>query len=147
MPVPVLQPDIYLGDLRVAEPVIAFTSVLVAAVCAYAWLRLWRQRERSPDIRLMAVFFLLMAVSTLIGGLVGHAFLYRFTLVWKLPGWLLGMVATAVLGQVAILHARPLLKPGWSRIFSAVNLGVLLAAMAVVAARLNFHLVEAHAAF
>jgi hypothetical protein len=142
-----LQPDLYFNGVRFMEPVIAFTSVLVALVCLYAWWRLLRLPRTTAVQALYRYFFLLMAFSTLIGGLVGHAFLYRFSLVWKLPGWLLGMAAIAALAQAAILHARPLLAPKWYRIFTAVNLAGLAGFIFVIVTTLNFHLVEAHAAF
>lgn len=142
-----LQPDIWLGGVRFTEPVIAATSVLISFVCLYIWLRLGRKGFSSRFAQLMRLFFLLMGTSTLIGGLIGHAFLYRFSFLWKMPGWTLGMVATTIFAQAAIAQAHAAISPLWGRVLTILNWGGLMLGAAVLWTNLNFHLVEVHVAY
>lgn len=141
-----LEPDLYFWGLRITEFSIALTSVLVALVCLYAWLRLRRQHP-APEIRLFRIFLILMGISTLIGGVVGHAFLYCLPFIFKTPGWVLGMLAVAALGQTCILRARPRFGPAWFQSLTVLNLLALLVATFFVFITLWFPLVEAHSAF
>ncbi len=141
-----LQPDVYFMDVRITEPSIALTSLLITLVCLYAWLRLARQ-ERTDEIRLFRIFMLLMGLSTLIGGLAGHAFLYALPFIFKTPGWVLGMLAVTALAQTAIERSRSLLGPGRARVLTIINSVELLIALCVVFATLWFPLVEIHSAF
>ena len=141
-----LQPDVYFMDVRITEPSIALTSLLITLVCLYAWLRLARQ-ERTDEIRLFRIFMLLMGLSTLIGGLAGHAFLYALPFIFKAPGWVLGMLAVTALAQTAIERSKSLLGSGRARILTIVNSVELLIALGVVFATLWFPVVEIHSAF
>ena len=142
-----IQPDLWVGGVRLTEPVIALTSFFITAVCAYAWLRLGGISPRTRYVGLMRVFFLFMGLSTLCGGVFGHAFLHLVPFGMKAPGWLLGMVATAALAQAAIEDARPTLHPGWPKFLALLNWGGFGAAAVVVVWHLFFPLVEVHAAF
>ena len=141
-----LQPDVYFMDVRVTEPSIALTSLLITLVCLYAWWRLARP-SRTVEIRLFRLFMLLMGCSTLIGGLVGHAFLYALPFIFKTPGWVLGMLAVTTLGQTAIERAKPLVGARWAHILTIINGVELLAALCMVFITLWFPLVEIHSAF
>lgn len=145
---PTIQPDLLVSGIRITEPTVALTAVLIALVCAWAW---WQLRSYaphpSPYMRLMRRFFLYMGVSSLCGGLIGHAFLHLVPFSWKLLGWVLGMAATALLAQAAIEDARPALGVRWTKGLTALNWTGFTAATAVVTWRLFFPLVEAHAAF
>ncbi len=141
------QPDIIIGGLRLGEPVIALTSILVALVCFSAWNRLGKAADRNDVVRLSRIFFLLMGISTLIGGLVGHFFLYRLPFLFKTPGWVLGMVAVSALEQAAIVRARPYLGSGWGRALTWLNIIELTVALWFVTATLWFPGVEIHSAF
>jgi hypothetical protein len=147
MPEPIIQPDIFLGEIRVAEPVTSLTALMISAICFYAWGRLQRTAPVHAVPFLIRMFFLLMGLATLVGGVIGHAFLYMFSLAWKIPGWVLSMVAIAALERAAIVHARPLMGPAWGRVFGIMNLVELATFMTLALATLNFHFVEVHAGY
>jgi len=142
-----IQPDLWIAGVRITEPVVALTSFFITAVCAYAWLRLGNIPERTRYVRLMQAFFLCMGLSSLYGGVFGHAFLHLVPFGMKAPGWLLGMVATAALAQAAVEDACSYLPSGWPRLLTWLNWGGFAAAAVVVVWYLFFPLVEVHAAF
>lgn len=147
VPPPVLQPDITFWGLRIAEPVTSLTALMIAVVCWYAWRRLSLPGRKSDVTLLIRGFFLLMALATLWGGIVGHAFLYQFGFAWKLPGWALSMMSIAALERAAILHAKPLMPPFWGRFFSIFNFVELGIFLYLAFSTLNFHFVEMHAGY
>lgn len=144
---PIIQPDIWLFGLRIAEPVTTLTALLITVVCWYAWRRLGRTAPKNEVVWLIRGFFLLMGGATLIGGLIGHAFLYLFSFAWKLPGWMLSMFAIAALERGAIMHARPLMGPAWGRFFGVVNVAELTTFLVLAFSTLDFHFVEIHAGY
>lgn len=147
IPPPIIQPDIYLFGIRIAEPVTSLTALLITLVSWYAWSRLTRTAPRNHVVWLIRSFFFLMGAATLIGGIIGHAFLYQFSFAWKVPGWVLSMVAIASLERGAILHARPLMGPFWGRFFSVLNIIELSTFLYLALSTLNFHFVEIHAGY
>lgn len=147
LPTANFQPDVLFWGLRVGEPVIAFTSVLVSLFCFYAWVRLGKIAQPDDALRLFRVFFMLMGLSCLTGGIMGHAFLHHFSIVFKMPGWVLGMVAVSALEQASIVRAGALLGAKWSRALSWLNIAQLTVGLTVVFITLWFPVVEMHSAF
>lgn len=141
------QPDISFWGLRVGEPMIALTSVLVSLFCFFAFLRLGRIPQPGDALRLFRVFFLLTGLSTFIGGVVGHAFLHQLPFFCKIPGWALGMIAVSAFEQAAIVRAQSWLGPAWTRFFKWTNIIQLTVALWFVFATLWFPAVEIHSAF
>ncbi len=147
LPTTNFQPDIVLAGLRIGEPVIALTGILVTLVCFYAWNRLGKLAEKDDALRLSRIFFLLTGLSTLVGAIVGHCFLYCLPFAFKAPGWILGMIAVSAMEQASIVRARPFLNAGWGRALSWLNIGELILALWFVSATLWFPGVEIHSAF
>ena len=141
------QPDIIVNGLRLGEPMIALTSMLVSMVCFYAWFRIGNVGTQDDTQKLSRIFFFLMGVSTMVGAIVGHLFLYRLPFVFKAPGWIMGMIAVSALEQASIVRARPLLGPNWGKGLSWLNMVELTLAMWFVTATLWFPGVEIHSAF
>ena len=144
---PVVQPDGFLLGVRIAEPVTSATALMVSAVCWYAWCRLGRSAPANEVVWLARSFFLLLGLATFLGGLVGHAFLYRFTFTWKAPGWILSMAGIVALERAAIVHARPLMAPAWGQAFSVLNVVEFALVLYLALATLDFRIVEIHAAY
>lgn len=143
---PNFQHDISLYGVRVGEPVITLTSLLITLVCGYCWWRLRKQPD-TDAVRLTRLFFLFMGASTLIGGLVGHAFLYLLPFGFKIPGWLLGMVAASALAQASIVRSEDLLSARTKRFFTGLNIGGFAVLLVAVVSTLWFPIVEIHSAF
>jgi len=147
LPTANFQPDVVFWGLRVGEPMIALTSILVSLFCFYAWMRLGKIDHPGDALRFFRVFFLLTGLSCLIGGIVGHAFIYRFPPELKLPGWVLSMVAVSALEQASITRAQDFLGKKWKRAFTWLNIAELTVALWFVFATLWFPAVEIHSAF
>ena len=141
------QPDISLYGLRIGEPVITLTSVMISVICGYCWLRLGRSRSDSDTLRLTRIFFAFMGISTLIGGLVGHAFLHLLPFEYKIPGWGLGMVAASALAQASIVRSSDVVSHGIKRLLTGVNIGVFAVLFVLLISTLWFPIVEIHSAF
>ena len=138
--------SIDIAGLKIEEPVTAATDFLVSAVCLYAFFKL-RNVQANSTVKLFTYYFLTMALATLYGGLIGHAFLYLLAFSWKVPGWLISMISVALIERAAIRHAQPLLKPSIGKFFATLNIVELLTLTTVVLLTLNFFFVEAHAAY
>jgi len=147
LPTTNFQPDLIVAGFRLGEPVIALTSIFVSLVCFYAWVRLGRPTKQDDTLKLSRIFFLLMAVSSFIGAVAGHIFLYCLPFIVKAPGWLLGMVAVSALEQASIVRARPYIGVGWGRVLSWLNIGTLTVALWFLITTLWFPVVEIHSAF
>lgn len=141
------QPDVSFWGVRVGEPMIALTSLLVSLFCIFAWARLGKIPRPDASLRLFRAFFLLMGLSSFVGGIVGHAFMHCLPFVFKIPGWALGMFAVTALEQVSIMRARPLLGMAKAKALTWLNIVQLVVALSVVFATLWFPAVEMHSAF
>lgn len=139
------QPDIAWNGIRVGEPVITLTGLLVAAFCFYAWWRLGKINTGNDSYRLSRIFFLLTGLSTVIGACVGHALLYALPFEYKMPGWLLGMIAVSALEQASIVRAE--IGRIRKKALSYLNIAELTLAIWFVSSSLWFPGVEIHSAF
>ena len=141
------QPSIELFGIRVDEPVTTITDLIVSAVCFYAFYKLHKIEVRNNVHWNLKYYFLSMGMATLIGGLIGHGFLYLFSFAWKLPGWLTSMFSIALLERASILYSRPLIKPKIGNFFAWMNLIELTTFVIVTFTTLNFFFVEVHSAY
>jgi hypothetical protein len=146
-PPPIIQPDIHLWGLRIAEPVTSLTALMIALCCFWAWRRMSKRKIQNTVLFYIRAFFLLLGLATTSGALIGHAFLYQLSFEWKVPGWVLSMVGIAALERAAILHAKPLMRPAWGNFFSVFNIVELILILSLALYTLNFHFVEIHAGY
>ncbi len=142
-----LQPDLYLEGVRITEASITLTSLLITLVCFYAFRRLGKAGLIEDSTRLFRIFLVLMGLSTLIGGLVGHAFTYALPFVFKAPGWILGVIAVSALEQASIVRARSYIGRTRARIVTWLNVGTLFIGLWLILTILWFPIVEIQAAF
>lgn len=141
------QPSITLLGIRVDEPVNTITDLLISAVCLYAYVQL-RKRKREGKTQLyFRWYFLLLALGTLFGGLVGHGFLYAFTFAWKLPGWIVSMLSVAFIERSSIEYARPHINPHLGKFFLILNFIELATIMSITIYTLDFGWVEIHSGY
>lgn len=139
------QPDIIMAGIRLGEPMIALTSIIVALVCFYG---AWRIQPTNSSTRLGQIFLALTGVSTLIGGIVGHAFLHQFPFEYKLAGWLPGMLAVSAVEQASIVRLREIGgRFQAARWLSWVNMVELTLSLTIITTLVWFPLVEIHSAF
>ena len=138
---------IVISGLTVMEPVTMLTDLLVSGVCLYAFFKLRQLNSGAKTVRLFSVYFLLLAIATAYGGIIGHGFLHLLSFEWKMPGWLISMASVTILERAVITHARPYLKPNVGNFLIRLNLFELGFLTAVVLVTMNFFFVEVHAAY
>jgi uncharacterized protein DUF6962 len=142
-----IQPSIQVLGLRIDEPVIAATDMLVTGVCLYAWFKLRQIPNQERPFRLFRLYFLLLGLATCWGGLVTHAFFYLFTDVWRTPGWLTGMVAITLLAFAFLGYHKPLISEDTrSILFMVVTVELAFVAVATLVT-LHFRWTSMHTAF
>jgi hypothetical protein len=133
--------------IRIDEPVTTLTDLLVAAVCFVAFFRLRRQARPGNTQLYFRFYFLLMAIATLCGGLIGHAFLYALSFSWKLPGWIVSMLSVALIERSSIEHTKSLISPRVSKFFLGMNIVELITIMTITLWTLDFRWVEFHSGY
>lgn len=141
------QPSIDLFGIRVDEPMTTATDLLVSAVCFYAFWQLQKARLPGRTQLYFRGYFLLMALATSLGGLIGHGFLYALTFSWKLPGWIVSMLSVALIERSSIEHAKKLVSPKVGIFFLVLNLVELATIMTVTMTTLDFRWVEFHSGY
>lgn len=139
---------IYIGQLEIREPVTVLTDLLVSIVCFYAFVKLKQHPHISAvPFRLYRWFFFTMGLATAFGGIIGHGLLHYLSPEWKLPGWIISMIAVGLAERAAIMHARPLIRKNLGSFLAWVNLFELFTIMFLAMYTLNFLFVEAHALY
>ena len=167
------QPSIEIFNLRIDEPVVMMTDLLVSAVCFYAFFKLNKIPVHNKVQLYLKYYFLSMGFATTVGGLVGHGFLYLFDAQcdspemienivgkifgadmlkdvanpWKLPGWLTSMFSIALVERAAIEYARNIINPKLGTFFAWLNIIELLTFTIITFSTLNFFFVEVHTAY
>ncbi len=141
------QPSMTLLGIRVDEPVNTITHLLISAVCLFAYLQLRRRKPAGRTQLYFRWYFLLLALGTMFGGLIGHGFLYAFTFAWKLPGWIVSMLSVAFIERSSIEYARPYINPRLGKFFLILNLIELATIMTITIYTLDFGWVEIHSGY
>ncbi len=127
------QPSIELLGLRIDEPITTLTGIFIAATCFYCCYKLRETDLSHPILKFMYYFQLTLGWSSLLGGILGHAFLYKLGMVWKLPGWELAMISAFAMAQASLLRfygteRRQAYKKGtWANAISLTVCSVLSA--------------------
>ena len=141
------QPSIFPFGIRIDEPMATITDVLVSAVCLYAFIKLTNKRLPSRSQTYMRYYFLMVSIATLLGGIIGHGFLYALSFSWKLPGWIVSVLSVNLIERAAISHARPLINQQVGKYFLAFNLVELVAIVVITLITLDFRWVEFHSGY
>jgi len=141
------QPSITLLGMRVDEPVNTITDLLISGVCLFAYIQLRKRKLTGKTQLYFRWYFLLLALGTLFGGLVGHGFLYALSFSWKLPGWIVSMLSVAFIERSSIEYARPHINPLLGKCFLILNLIELATIMSITIYTLDFGWVEIHSGY
>ncbi len=143
----VSQPSISIFGLRIDEPVNTLTDLIVSVVCFYAYYQLTQRKLPGKTLVYFRMYFLLLGLATLFGGIIGHGFLYVFSFAWKLPGWIVSMLSVAFIERSSIEYARPLIDARVGKFFLILNIIELLTIMTITISTLNFEWVEFHSGY
>lgn len=141
-----MQPDLYWGSVRLAEPVIALTGLLIAGVSSYAWRRITGGKSWPAGRRWFGLFFLLMAMGSVLGAFLGHLFYYKAGFPGKYISWIFSILSQAALAQAVLEHARAHHSERWYRRLILVNASLALVAINFSGITKSFHWIEFHSA-
>lgn len=141
------QPSIEVFGVLIMEPVVTLTDLLVTAVCTYAYIKLKKLDHKGQSHQYFRMYFLIMALATFFGGVTGHAFQYALGLEWKLPGWLISMLAISALERGIIAFLSPIIPKRVSKFLGVANVIELLTFAAISFITLNFFYVQVHSAY
>lgn len=141
------QPSIELFGVTIMEPMVTFTDLWITAVCVYAFVKLVRLNKPGKVHQYMRWYFLIMGFATFLGGVLGHAFQYALGLEWKLPGWLISMIAVMVIERASIMHAKPIINKFFSNFLEVANIIELITFAIITFITLNFFYIKVHSAY
>lgn len=144
--VPFQNPSVYIGGLRIDEPVTTLTDFLFAGICLFAYFNT-REHGHLKGPNLYRWFFLGTGVSTLISAVIGHAFLYRFGFGAKIIGWEANVLGASMAQFAAIYHTKnSISEHSFKRLLIFNYLEVPLAVI-LTAVIFSFVVVEIHTAY
>ncbi|MBN2893328.1 MAG: hypothetical protein JXL97_15760 [Bacteroidales bacterium] len=133
--------------IRIDEPVVTVTDLLVSVLCfIYAW-KIDQSGKKEKTFLYFKIYFFSMGVATMLGGLIGHAFLYAFSFYWKLPGWITSMISIMFVERAAIEHTRIWLKDSVVKILGVINILEFLTFLTLTITSLDFFYVEFHSGY
>lgn len=138
---------IYIAGVRIDEPVVTATDLLVSVLCFTFAYRLHRAKKKEKVFLYFKIYFFVMGIATALGGLIGHAFLYQFSFFWKLPGWITSMISIMFVERAAIEHTRILLSSKIVKVLGIVNIIEFLTFLTLTITSLNFFFVEFHSGY
>lgn len=138
---------IHIFGIRVDEPIVTLTDLLVSALCLLFFYKIHQTGKKEKVFTYFKIYFLNMGIATLFGGLIGHAFLYQFSFYWKLPGWIMSMIAIMFVERAAIEHTRIWLSDSLVKVFRVINILEFLIFVTLTITTLNFFFVEFHSGY
>lgn len=144
--IPFQNPTIYIGDLRIDEPITTLTDFLFIGVCFFAFFKT-KHVSTDKGLTLYRWFFLLTGASTLVAALIGHAFLYYFGVEAKIYGWVTGIFGTSFAQFAALYHVRKTIGESSFKSLLVLCCIEVIAAFVLVFAVWSFVIVEVHSAF
>ncbi len=95
-------PSLFIGSLEIAEFMGTLTDILLAILAFYFAKKLSALNGESGSRKLLLWHFYLLGSSTLLGGILGHGFLYALGMPAKIPGWLLSIGSVFALELVVL---------------------------------------------
>lgn len=117
------------GEFTLMEPNTLITDTLMSAICFYLTYKLWKEQHRNPFVNWFMAFFLMLGMSTFVGGL-GHGFYFYWGTMGKIPGWITAILAVFCIEQamISFVYNKTLQKiyKGLSILKMLVVLGVFL---------------------
>lgn len=141
------QPSIEVFDITIMEPMVTFTDLWITSVCVYAFYKLAKLNKKGKVHQYIRWYFLIMAIATFLGGILGHAFQYAVGLSWKLPGWLISMLAVMAIERASIMHAQPVINDKFGKFLEVANVVELLTFAVITFTTLNFFFIQVHSAY
>lgn len=123
------------------------SDFIISGVACWAIFQLIKQRVNQKYQRYYLIHFILLAISTLIGGIAGHLLADQIAPNWKLPGWILSMIAVTCLERAIIAQSSQILPKKWVKALLIFNLLEFLFFACLTINTLSFRFVAYHAAY
>ena len=143
---PLQNPSIELFGLRIDEPVTTGTDIIVALIGIWGYFKIAKIKS-VKHVYVYALFFLGTGISTMVAGILGHAFLYRFGYEIKMVGWVLGILGTCFAQFAAVYHAKNSIgEKAFKTLLSICYLEVIVS-MTILILKPSFMVVICHTAF
>lgn len=139
------QPDIFIGNLRIQEPVTTLTDVFVSILCFIAFFQL--KKGKTPVQILFRYYFLMMGIASFSGGVLGHCFLYTYGMPLKIPGWVSSLFSIALLERMTIIHSKDNLSDNWLIFLKRLNIVLVIMLTISIFILFSFSLVTIYALF
>ncbi len=142
--IPFQNPSIQVFSLRVDEPVTTITDFVISFIGFMAFFKT-TGHGNSKAINLYRYFFLFTSISTLVAGIIGHAFAYYFGFEFRMIGWVFGIIGVTFAQFAALFHAKNSISSSvfnWLKIFFVAELFIIAF---VLATYRSFGIVEIQA--
>lgn len=120
---------------------------MITAVTWFLFFKAEKEFSKNSATKYYRYFFLVIGMATLLGGIFGHALCYKLGLGWKLPGWIISMIAIMLAERGSIMHAMPSMSKNIGRFFAMFNILELCILIVLAVLTLNFFWVEFHALY
>jgi len=143
---PFQNPTIYIGGLRIDEPITTLTDFLFIAVCFFAFFKT-KHLSKYKGVNLYRWFFLLTGFSSLVAALIGHAFLYYFGFEAKIYGWITGIVSISFSQFAALHHTRQSISDTAFKTLRIANFIEIVTVSILLFVVYSFAIVEVHSAY
>ena len=138
---------IYVFGIRIDEPVVTLTDLLVSVLCFIYAYKIHKSGKKEKTFLFFKIYFFVMGIATMFGGIIGHAFLYAFSFYWKLPGWITSMISIMFVERAAIEHTRIWLKESYVKVLGIINILEFLTFLTLTIVTLDFFFVEFHSGY
>ena len=142
--IPFQNPDIFIGSLRIQEPITVLTDLLIVTVCVFAFIK--TTATKHVGVNLYRWFFLATGISTFVSAIIGHAFLYQWDINGKIYGWVTGIISIGVGQYAALYHTRAVIGEKTFHILRWLNSIEILLALIFIFVVFSFNVVEIHSA-
>ncbi len=143
---PFQNPTIYLGGLRIDEPITTVTDFLFIGVCFYGFYKT-KSFSAYKGANLYRWFFLLTGCSSLVAALIGHAFLYYFGWEAKIYGWVTGIISVSFAQFAVLHHTRKTIGEQVFKTLYIIDILEVIAAFVMTFVMYSFTAVEIHTAY
>ena len=138
---------INLFGIRIDEPIVTLTDLLVSVLCFVFAYKIHQSGKKERTFIFFKIYFFTMGIATLLGGIIGHAFLYAFSFYWKLPGWIMSMISIMFLERAVIEHTLIYLKTSVVKVLGVINILEFITFLTLTIITLDFFFVEFHSGY
>ena len=142
-----IQPDIFIGNFRLQEPVTTITDVILGIYCLYTAYQLKKINTSTIAFNYLVTHLLLLGIAVLIAGTLGHGFQYLLSPSWKIPGWYISMIAVMFMERSSIEYIKDKVSHKLHKALLIINLIELIVIMVLASITLDFFWVEFHSVY